>query len=244
MLLVEAGPRILADFPEHLSAYAARYRCRHDVEVRTGCRVEDIRSNGAIIASQFIPVSAIVWGAGVRASPAGHWLGVPSDRLGRIPVDEHLRVIGCPAIGDTANFSGSDGKPLPGLAQVAKQQASTLDVVFAAAVDSKPFAAETGEAVFRRTSEVSSASSDKAQVSLFGRCQPYQTAFRQSIGRLVSCDLECVARPCLISDRSQKTPIFLRAPHSALMHRIALVALNFVPQRTFGKTSTSFGTFL
>ncbi|OWV65502.1 pyridine nucleotide-disulfide oxidoreductase [Rhizobium sp. R339] len=125
VLLVEAGPRILAAFPEHLSAYAARYLEKIGVEVRTGSRVVDITKDGANIGGAFISAGSIVWGAGVKASPAHRWLGLSGTAGNRIPVDDHLRVQGFEdiyALGDTAALIGTDGKPLPALAQVAKQQ--------------------------------------------------------------------------------------------------------------------------
>jgi NADH dehydrogenase len=125
VILVEAGPRILAAFPEHLSTYARSYLEKIGVEVRTGRQVLDIREDGADIQGEFIAAGSIIWGAGVKASPAHSWLGLPGAAGGRIPVDDFLRVRGFDdiyAIGDTSAFAGSDGKLLPGLAQVAKQQ--------------------------------------------------------------------------------------------------------------------------
>jgi NADH dehydrogenase len=129
VILVEAGPRILAAFPEHLSAYARSYLKKIGVEVRTGRRVMDIRADGADIEGEFVPAGSIIWGAGVKASPAHSWLGLPGVAGGRIPVGHELRVIGFDdiyAIGDTSALAGSDGNVLPGLAQVAKQQGTYL----------------------------------------------------------------------------------------------------------------------
>jgi len=129
VILVEAGPRILAAFPEHLSAYAKSCLENIGVEIRTGRRVMDIRADGADIEGEFVPAGSIIWGAGVKASPAHSWLGIPGVAGGRIPVDDDLRVIGFDdiyAIGDTSALAGSDGKVLPGLAQVAKQQGTYL----------------------------------------------------------------------------------------------------------------------
>lgn len=129
VILVEAGPRVLTAFPEHLSAYAKCHLESIGVEVRTGTRVMDIRSDGAGIEGEFVAAGSIVWGAGVKASPAHSWLGIAGVQGGRIPVDDHLRVLGYDdiyAIGDTSALSGPNGKILPGLAQVAKQQGAYL----------------------------------------------------------------------------------------------------------------------
>ncbi|MCW2238188.1 NAD(P)/FAD-dependent oxidoreductase [Azospirillum canadense] len=129
VLLVEAGPRILASFPDDLATYARRKLEELGVVVLTGQAVESITPEGATVAGRFIPAGTIVWGAGVKASPAGRWLGVDTDRAGRIPVNADMSVPGVPdvyALGDTATLAGDDGKPLPGLAQVAKQQGEHL----------------------------------------------------------------------------------------------------------------------
>ena len=129
VLLVEAGPRILPTFPEDLASYARRKLEELGVVVLTEQAVEKIEPEGATVAGRFIPAGTMVWGAGVQASPAGTWLGVETDRAGRIPVNADMSVPGIPdvyALGDTAALAGDDGKPLPGLAQVAKQQGEHL----------------------------------------------------------------------------------------------------------------------
>ncbi|MVA38031.1 NAD(P)-binding protein [Agrobacterium vitis] len=125
VVLVEQGPRILAAFPEKLSDYAAGYLSRIGVEVQTGQQVSDVTPTGVEIGGRFVRANCVVWGAGVRASAAHAWLGLKGEAGGRIPVDGNLRVVGSVdiyAIGDTALALGPDGAPLPGLAQVAKQQ--------------------------------------------------------------------------------------------------------------------------
>ncbi|CUX67765.1 putative FAD-dependent pyridine nucleotide-disulphide oxidoreductase protein [Agrobacterium tumefaciens str. Kerr 14] len=125
VILIEAGPRILAAFPEKLIDYARHYLEKIGVEVRTSERVLDVTSDGVTVGSEFIRTGCVVWGAGVKASPAHRWIGLDAVPGGRIPVDPQLQVVGHRnifALGDTADFTGTDGKPLPGLAQVAKQQ--------------------------------------------------------------------------------------------------------------------------
>ena len=67
----------------------------------------------------------IIWAAGVKASPVAEWLDAEHDRVGRVKVGPDLSVPGHPnvfVIGDAALAIGNDGKPLPGVAPVAKQQ--------------------------------------------------------------------------------------------------------------------------
>lgn len=129
VVLVEAGPRILATFPESLSQYAVDYLTRIGVDIRLNTRVEDVTSQGVQIGGTVLPASCMVWGAGVKASPAAAWLGVSPGPGGRLHVASDLSVEGKSdvySLGDTALAAGEDGKPLPALAQVAKQQGTFL----------------------------------------------------------------------------------------------------------------------
>ncbi|ODS54250.1 MAG: pyridine nucleotide-disulfide oxidoreductase [Agrobacterium sp. SCN 61-19] len=129
VVLVEAGPRILATFPENLSDYAADYLRNIGVDIRLNTPVEDVTAEGVQVKDRFLPASCIVWGAGVKASPAAHWLGISPGPGGRLPVARDLSVDGFEgvyAIGDTALALDKDGEALPALAQVAKQQGTFL----------------------------------------------------------------------------------------------------------------------
>ena len=124
IVLVEALPRILAPFPEALARKAHKALTRLGIEVRTNAPVEAIDSEGVVIAGDRLAARTVIWTAGVAASPAGEWLGAETDRAGRVKVGSDVTVPGHPdifVIGDTANFM-EDGKPLPGVAQVAIQQ--------------------------------------------------------------------------------------------------------------------------
>ncbi|ERJ39868.1 NADH dehydrogenase [Burkholderia sp. AU4i] len=124
ILLVEAAPRILAQFPESLSATASRSLAALGVEVVPGTRVEHVEARGVTIAGQFIPARTVLWAAGVVASPAAAWLSAEADRAGRVKVGPDLSIPGHPdifALGDTAASEGWAGKPVPGLAPAAKQ---------------------------------------------------------------------------------------------------------------------------
>lgn len=129
VILVEAGPRLLAAFPESLASYAHRTIEQLGVTVMTGRAVEDIDARGVTVAGSLIPAATVVWGAGITASPAADWLGLQPDRSGRIPVRADLSVVDRPdiyALGDTALCRDAAGHPLPGLAQVAQQQGTHL----------------------------------------------------------------------------------------------------------------------
>jgi NADH dehydrogenase FAD-containing subunit/cytochrome bd-type quinol oxidase subunit 2 len=123
IILVEAGPRALAAFSEDLSAGAVAKLKSLGVDVRLGKAVEMVDADGVVIAGERVPTRTVLWTAGVAASPAGHWLGVETDRAGRVVVGPDLSVAGYPEIfvvGDTAHIE-NNGKLLPGVAQVALQ---------------------------------------------------------------------------------------------------------------------------
>lgn len=129
VVLLEAAPRILTAFPEDLSVYAERALKRLGVTIRTGTPVEDISEQGVTLKDGFLPASVKIWGAGVEASPVGRWLGIETDRAGRVRVNPDLSVPGLEhvyVLGDVSLLDGPNGRPLPGLAQVADQQGRYL----------------------------------------------------------------------------------------------------------------------
>jgi NADH dehydrogenase len=125
ILLIEAADRLLTPFDPSLSQAAKESLERLGVEVRLGASVTDCSCEGVWIGKDFIPSRTIMWAAGVIASPAGAWLKAETDRAGRVKVNADLTVPGHSdifVIGDTADVAGPDGKPLPGVAPVAKQE--------------------------------------------------------------------------------------------------------------------------
>ncbi len=125
VLLIEAGQRLLADFPEVLSHYTADALRRLGVEVRLGQPVTHCDGEGVRLGDEIIGAATVVWAAGVRASPAARWLGLEQDRAGRVAVAPDLRAPGHEdiyVIGDTAAARNPDGTPQPGIAPAAKQQ--------------------------------------------------------------------------------------------------------------------------
>ncbi|WP_100962686.1 NAD(P)/FAD-dependent oxidoreductase [Bosea sp. FBZP-16] len=147
VVLVEAGPRILPSFDADLADYAHRELQRTGVEARPGARVTACTPDGVVIGAEHLPAATVIWAAGVRASPAGAWLGARTDRAGRVEVEPDLSVPGHPeifVIGDTASVMDQDGKPVPGIAPAAKQQgrhvAATIKRRLAGDKAPRPFA--------------------------------------------------------------------------------------------------------
>ncbi len=124
IILLEAGPSILTSFPETLRQSARRSLVRLGVDVRENSAVTEIDDRGVGIGAERIDAHTVLWAAGVAASPIGRELGGALDRVGRVIVEPDLSVPGHPDVfvaGDLACFTHQTGKPLLGVAQVAKQ---------------------------------------------------------------------------------------------------------------------------
>ncbi len=124
IILLEAGPRILGGFQEDLSLKALKKLQDLGVEVHLNSGVEDLREGSVKIHNQWISASTILWAAGVKASPLIQQLGCETDALGRAKVKEDLSLPSHPNVfvmGDAACVI-QDGKPLAGMAPMAKQE--------------------------------------------------------------------------------------------------------------------------
>jgi NADH dehydrogenase len=129
ILLLEGGPTILPQFAEPLRVAARQALERLGVEVRTGSIVTGVNEAGVVAsagggAGESIDAQTVLWAAGVAASPLAKLLNVPLDRAGRITPQPTLALTEYPEVfiaGDLCAFT-QDGKPLAGVAQVAKQQ--------------------------------------------------------------------------------------------------------------------------
>ncbi len=133
ILLLEGMDRILPPYPPELSAKAKASLERLGVTVQTNALVTNIEDNIVSIRRgeqiEQIPAQTILWAAGMKASGMGQVLaegtGAQLDRAGRVIVNPDLSVSEHPnifVIGDLANFSHQNGKPLPGVAPVAMQE--------------------------------------------------------------------------------------------------------------------------
>jgi NADH:ubiquinone reductase (H+-translocating) len=123
IVLVDTA-HVLGTFSENLSKAAKQRLEKLGVEVRLGHSVDVIDAEGVVIAGERVASKTVIWTAGVAPSPAGKWLNAETDRAGRVRVQKDLTVPGHPEIfvvGDTASLD-QNGKPLPGVAQVAIQQ--------------------------------------------------------------------------------------------------------------------------
>jgi NADH dehydrogenase len=125
ILLIEAGPRVLAAFAERQSQYALGALARLGVDVRLGSAVTAVDERGVSLGAERVESETVIWAAGVAASPAGQWLGAATDRAGRVLVAADLSLPNDPrvfVIGDAASVATPAGARVPGVAPAAKQQ--------------------------------------------------------------------------------------------------------------------------
>jgi NADH:ubiquinone reductase (H+-translocating) len=154
IIIVEGGDRVLASYPPDLSAKAEELVKRLGVEIRKGVMVTGIDANGVTYKkgdeAGRIAAKTVLWAGGVTMTTFGYKLGerthAETDRSGRIKVNPDLTVPKYPNIfitGDLAYAAGKDGKPLPGVAQVAIQggayAAKTILKRLKGETDIKPF---------------------------------------------------------------------------------------------------------
>jgi NADH dehydrogenase len=135
IILMEGGPRVLTAFPEDLSTKAEKLVSRLGVEVEKGVMVTCIDAEGVTYKSgdesKRLLAKTVLWAGGVTTNQFGKKLGertkAETDRSGRIKVNPDLTIPGYPdifVVGDLALSLNTDGKPLPGVAQVAMQGGS------------------------------------------------------------------------------------------------------------------------
>jgi len=144
IILVEAGPSLLAAFPESLRQCAQKDLERLGVEVRLGTFVTGVRDGRVDVGNVAIDAATVLWAAGVAASSLGATLGVPTDRAGRVQVQPDLTIPGHPeifVIGDLAALIGPGGKALPGVAQVAIQMGRHAVKNISRALEHQPYRA-------------------------------------------------------------------------------------------------------
>ena len=133
IILLDGAPRVLPPFPDDLAQKAQRSLEKLGVEVKTGVMVKDVDREGVTIethnGTQRLNARTVIWAGGVTVSPLGRTVAkrtnAETDKGGRIKVNPDLTVPKYPniyVIGDLALLQDANGKPLPGVAQVAMQQ--------------------------------------------------------------------------------------------------------------------------
>src|SRR5208283_2155994 len=124
IVLLDGAKRVLPSFAESSSEKAAQRLAKLGVKVITSAMVEHIDDRGVTVGGNRIDSDTVLWTAGVSPSPIVKMLGAATDRAGRACVGPFLNVPdsrGIFVVGDAATLM-QDGRPLPGVAQVAIQQ--------------------------------------------------------------------------------------------------------------------------
>jgi NADH dehydrogenase len=148
ILLVEGGPRVLPSFPEDLSAKAEKLVTKLGVEVMKGVMVTTIDANGVTFRrgdkTESLAAHTVLWAGGVETTTFGRKLAqcthAETDKSGRIKVNPDLTIPNHPDIfivGDLAHATDKDGKPMPGVAQVAIQGGAFVAKTIKARIENK-----------------------------------------------------------------------------------------------------------
>jgi NADH dehydrogenase len=135
IVLVEAGPKLLPAFSERHSSYAARALELAGVEVRLGVPVTHVDGAGVIVGEERIEAATVLWCTGVQGVPLARTLGANVKPNGTVAVENDFSVPrdpDCFVVGDAAYVVGPDGRPVPGLASVAKHQGRYVGKLIAA----------------------------------------------------------------------------------------------------------------
>jgi NADH dehydrogenase len=141
IVLCEAGNRALSAFPQRLSDYAAEALRSLGVTLRLGEAVNEIDVDGLIVGETRIEAANVLWCAGTEARPAARWIGAVAARNGAVKVEPDCSAAGRSeifVIGDAASLDDDSGRPLPGLAPVAKQQGAYVGRVLKARLAGRP----------------------------------------------------------------------------------------------------------
>ncbi len=139
IVLIDGAKRILPTFHESLAQAATQHLQKLGVEIRTGANVDLVDEQGVVVGGERIKSSTVLWAAGVAPSPLLKKLGVPTDRSGRVPVSPFLEVPGFHGVfvvGDAASIM-QDGRPLPGVAQVAIQSGDYVGRFIAGEIEAR-----------------------------------------------------------------------------------------------------------
>lgn len=126
IVLIEARDRLLGVFTPSQADYACRRLEKLGVTVRLETAVSGItRGQVTLSSGEVIEAGAIIWTAGVEATPLTRKLGVELTRTGLVKTRDDLSLPGYPdafAIGDTAAVEQKDGRLVPGVAPAAAQE--------------------------------------------------------------------------------------------------------------------------
>ena len=165
VILIEASPVVLSNFPQELAINATATLRAMGVDVRTERKVRSITQGAVELDNgEVLEAETILWAAGVGASPLTRQLGVELDRAGRVKVNPDCSVPGHPevfAIGDLVSLMNEDGKPIPGVSPAAMQMAKHVAGIVSRELQSRTVAPVESRPPFRYR--------DKGSMATIGR---------------------------------------------------------------------------
>lgn len=142
VVLIEAGPVLLAGLPAKMGTYSRRILERRGVEVLTGDGVASADETGITLQSgRRIDSEAIVWSAGVKPSPTIAKVALPKTKRGAVETAPDMSVPGFSgvwALGDCAAIPDGDGGTYPMTAQHAIREGPRLAENIVAALRGRP----------------------------------------------------------------------------------------------------------
>lgn len=106
VVLVDHNPNVGSDMGASARPVIEAALSNTGVETLTGMSVTTVDQGGVTLSSdEMVPAATVIWCAGMKANPLTAQFPVERDRLGRLPVDDYLQVIGVPGVfaaGDVA----------------------------------------------------------------------------------------------------------------------------------------------
>jgi len=112
VVLIDRHPAVGSDMGDFARPVIEQALADNGVETRTGVEIAEIDAGGIRLSSgETIATKTVIWCAGMRANPLTAQFGIQRDHLGRLPVDEYLRVVGVPGVfaaGDVAALQVDD----------------------------------------------------------------------------------------------------------------------------------------
>ena len=139
IILIEGSEHVLEAYDPDQCDYARKRLEKLGVEVRNNTRVTNVREGALDFKDgSVLEAAAIIWAAGIAASPLTATLGVPTDRGGRITPNPDLSVPGHPHIflaGDLVSMKDCDGQMVPGVAPAAVQMGAHVAKVLKGELD-------------------------------------------------------------------------------------------------------------
>jgi NADH dehydrogenase len=164
-VLVDGGPKVLAEVPDRLSEYTAGLLRKRGVDLRLSTTLDSVEADAVTLSDGTrLDTETLVWTAGIAPNPLLRDLGLPLDDRGRVVVDSMMRVHDRDdvfAIGDCARVpnEATPETPDPPTCQHALRQARRLSKTLRGATKPYRFKSLGGGATLGR---------DKGIASVFG----------------------------------------------------------------------------